>query len=102
MRNEIFLETYVRLNDLFDLDKGPAALLKIALYPLIIVVVCQALTVLLCKLSVAGTLVALAFLLLLSPLAYFIREARGHGRERGGGRRGTERTPVLPTNEETP
>jgi hypothetical protein len=90
----------VRLNDLFDLEKGPAALLKLALYPLALVVVCQALTVLLSKLSIAGIFVGFTLLLLLSPLAYFIRKARGHGRERGGGRRGAERTPVLPTNEE--
>jgi len=100
MRNGTFLEAYVRLNDLFDLENGSAALLKLALYPLVLIVICQALFALLCRLSIAGMLVAFASLLLISPLAYFIREARGHGRERGGGRRGTERTPVLPTNEE--
>jgi hypothetical protein len=100
MRNGIYSEVDMRLNDLFDLENGPAALVKLALYPLILVVVWQALTVLLCKLSFTGILVAFAFVLLLSPLAYFTREARGHGRERGGGRRGGERTPVLPTNEE--
>src|SRR6266853_1424413 len=100
MRNGIFLEVYVRLNDLFDLENGPAALLKLALYPLILIVICQTVTVLLCRLSIAGILGAFAFLLLVSPLAYFIRKARGHGGERGGGRRGAERTPVLPTNEE--
>jgi hypothetical protein len=90
----------VRLNDLFDLENGAAAILKLALYPLALIVVCQALTVLLCKISFTGMFVSFAFLLLLSPLAYFIRGARGHGRERGAGRRGAERTPVLPTNEE--
>ena len=90
----------MRLNDLFDLENGPAAVLKLALYPLILIVVCQALTVLLCRLSIAHMLMTFAFLHLVSPLAYFIRKARGHGGERGGGRRGAERTPVLPTNEE--
>jgi hypothetical protein len=90
----------MRLNDLFDLEKGPAALLKFALYPLFLIVIFQALSVLFSRLSIVDMFLALVSLLLLSPLAYFIREGRGHGRERGGGRRGAERTPVLPTNEE--
>jgi hypothetical protein len=91
----------VRLNDLFDPEKGPAALLRFALYPLLLIVICQVLTVLLSRLSIADMFLAFVFLLLLSPLAYFIRKAREHGHERGGGRRGgAERTPILPTNEE--
>jgi hypothetical protein len=91
----------MRLNDLFDPEKGPAALLRFALYPLILIVICDALVALLSRLSITDMFLAFVFLLLLSPLAYFVREKRRRGRERGGGRRsGAERTPILPTNEE--
>lgn len=90
----------MRLNDLFDFEKGPSALFKVALYPLMLIVICQALTLLVCRISFSGALLALGFLLLLSPLTYFVREARGRGRERTGGRGGAERTPILPTDGE--
>ena len=87
------------LNDLFDPERGPATLMKLALYPLAFVVICQLIIVPLCRLPGIDLLLVFIFLILMSPLAYFIRKARGHRPERGGGRRGgAERTPLLPPN----
>lgn len=88
----------MQLQDLFDLERGPAALVKYALYPLALIVICQVVIVLLDRLPAYGMLLALLFLIFTSPLAYVIRKARGHGHERGGSRRGAERTPLLPPN----
>jgi hypothetical protein len=38
--------------------------------------------------------------LMISPLAYFIRQKRQGLPQRSGARRGAERTPLLPQNEE--
>ena len=91
----------MRLNDLFDPERGPATLVKFAVYPLVLVVICQVVFALLSRLQAIDILLVFIFLILMSPLAYLIREARGNGRERGGGRRGgAERTPILPQNED--
>jgi hypothetical protein len=90
----------VRLNDLFDSEKGPETLLKFALYPLVLVVIFQIVTALLSHLQAIDILLVFIFLILMSPLAYLIREARGHRPERGGRRGGAERTPILPQNED--
>jgi len=88
------------LNDLLDPERGPATLVKLALYPLIFVVACRIVIELLSRLSAIDVLLVLFFLILISPLAYLVREARGHRPQREGGRRGAERTPSLPPNEE--
>jgi hypothetical protein len=90
----------VRLNDLLDPERGPATLVKLALYPLIFVVACEVIIDLVSRLSAIDTFLVFLFLVMLSPLAYFIRQSRGHRPQRGGGRRGAERTPALPPNEE--
>ena len=90
----------VRLNDLFDPERGPATLVKLALYQFIFVVACRMVVELMSRLSSVDVLLGFLFLILLSPLAYLIRKARGHGLQRGGGRRGAERTPALPPNED--
>lgn len=90
----------MRLNDLFDLERGPEALVKLATYPLIGLVVCSSILMLVAQLPAMAVLGALFLILLASPLAYRIREARGHRPERGGSRRGGERTPLLPSNED--
>jgi hypothetical protein len=90
----------MRLSDLIDPKNGPTALVKFAVVPLILVVTSQAIAVLVSQLSAIDILLALLFLTVLSPLAYFIRESRqGHSRHESG-RRGAERTPLLPPNEE--
>jgi len=89
----------VRLNDLLDPERGPATLVKLALYPLIFVVVCRIVIEPLSRLSAIDMLLVFLFLTLISPLAYLVRTARGHRPQRGGGRRGTERTPLLPPDE---
>lgn len=90
----------MRLNDLFDPERGPSILVQFALYPLMFVVICQVVIVPLCRLPTIDIFVVFIFLILMSPLAYLIRKARGHRTERGGGRRGgAERTPLLPPNE---
>jgi hypothetical protein len=90
----------VRLNDLFDPERGPATLIRFTLYPLAFVVVCQVVIGFLCKLPAIDIFLVFIFLILLSPLAYLARKARGHHPEREGGRRGgAERTPLLPPNE---
>ncbi len=90
----------MRLNDLLDPERGPATLVKLAIYPLIFVVACEVVIGLVSRLSVIDTFLVFLFLIMLSPLAYLIRQTRGHGPQRGGGRRGGERTPLLPPNEE--
>jgi hypothetical protein len=91
----------VRLHDLIDPERGPEALVKLATYPLIFLLVCSFILMLAAQLPPGAVLGALFLLLLASPLAYLIREARGHRRQQGGARRGgAERTPLLPPNEE--
>ena len=91
----------MNLNDLFDPERGPATLIKFALYPLAFVVTCQLIIVPLCKLPGIDLLLIFIFLVLTSPLAYLMRKARGRRPERGDGRRGgAERTPILPQNED--
>jgi hypothetical protein len=94
-------EEYVRLNDLFDPERGPSILVQFALYPLVFAVISQLIIVPLCRLPAIDIFVVFIFLILMSPLAYLIRKARGHRPERGSGRRGgAERTPLLPPNED--
>jgi multisubunit Na+/H+ antiporter MnhG subunit len=101
IRADFFPEGYVRLNDLIDPERGPAALVKLATYPLIFLVVCSSILMLVAQLPAKAVLGALFLLLLASPVAYLIREARGHRAHPGGARRGgAERTPLLPPNED--
>jgi len=87
----------MRFSDLIDPRRGPEALVRLALYPLIVLVVFAALSEILSQLP--PLLVFLAFIFL-SPVAYLIRKARRGRTERQGARRGAERTPLLPHNEE--
>jgi hypothetical protein len=89
----------MRLSDLFNLERGPEALVKLAFYPLILVVVFSLVLALLAELPPEAVFGLFCLFLFLSPLAYFVRRARQGGpRERGT--RGAERTPILPQNEE--
>ncbi len=90
----------MRFDDLIDPERGPAALVKLALYPLTLLVVFSLVLTLLTQLPPLAELALFVPLLLLSPLAYLIRQRR-QGRPRvQGARRGAERTPLLPANEE--
>ncbi len=90
----------MRFSDLIDPERGPAALLKLALYPLILLVVFSLALSLLTQLPPLAELALFVLVLLLSPLAYLIREAQQGRPRREGARRGAERTPLLPQNEE--
>jgi hypothetical protein len=90
----------MRFNDFIHPERGPAALLRFAVYPLVVVVAFAALAMVVSCLRDANTLFAFFALVLASPLAYFIREARQRRPERHMSRRGAERTPLLPPNEE--
>jgi hypothetical protein len=85
----------MRFGDLFDPEKGPESLVKLALVPLIIFIVFQVVVCLLTQLTPGDELMAFVCLIAVSPVAYWIRERR-RGRPRREARRGAERTPVLP------
>jgi hypothetical protein len=90
----------MRLGDLFDIEKGPAALVKLAVFALVLVIVFQAIASLFSQISSVDLLMFFVFLIFMSPIAHWIREARlGHSRHEGA-RRGAERTPLLPPSEE--
>lgn len=83
---------------LADPEKGLKSLVKLALHPLVLLVVAQLIVVILARLSALELLGVLAFFALLSPIAYAIRESQLGRPHQGHARRGAERTPVLPTN----
>ena len=89
----------MHLNDLFGLERGPENLMKLALYALLVVVVFGSVVDLLSRLSFAQTLVAFLAVILVSPVAYLLRASRHPAPRGSGGRRGAERTPLLPPNE---
>jgi len=90
----------MRLSDFLNLESGPRALIRLALYPLVLLVACQAIAALLSRLRGVDFLLVLLGLALLSPVAYAIRERRRPRRERGRHGRSSERAPVLPHIEE--
>jgi hypothetical protein len=89
----------MRFSDLFNPERGPEALVRLAFCSLVVLVAGVGVLALLNQLGLAGFLLALLFLTLVSPLAYLIREARQGRPRRQGTRRGAERTPLLPPNE---
>ncbi len=90
----------MRFDDLIDPGRGTTALVKLTLYPLILLVVFSLVLGVLAQLPPLAGLGLFVLVLLLSPLAYFIRKARQGRPERQGARRGAERTPLLPQEEE--
>ena len=91
----------MRFSDLFHPGKGPSAMIRLAILPLVFVIACDALCAFVRQLSGGDLLLLLLALALASPLAYLIRKARQRRPQRQGARRGAERTPLLPPNEET-
>jgi hypothetical protein len=89
----------MRFNDLFDPEKGPAHVLRLATYPLILLIGLQLVSSLIRELPAVAELGFLLFLIVMSPLAFLIRERRRGRPRREGARRGAERTPLLPPNE---
>ena len=90
----------MRFCDFMNPESGPAALLRLALYPLVLLVVCQLVATILSRLRAVDLLLLFLGLVFVSPLAYLIRESRRGRPQRQGSRRGTERTPLLPPNQE--
>jgi predicted ABC-type exoprotein transport system permease subunit len=90
----------MRLNDLLDPERVISFLMKLALCLIMLSILLQFVVCLLRQISPAAEFGMLCIILLLSPLAYFIRRWRQGGKGRPEGRRGAERTPVLPQNEE--
>lgn len=83
-----------------DLDRAANSLVLLALYPLILLVVCSLAAALLAELPAAAELGLVCLLVFLCPIAYLVREERQGGPQRQHARRGAERTPLLPPNEE--
>ena len=90
----------MRFSDLINPERGPAALLRLALYPLVLLVVCQLVATILSQLRAVDLFLIFLGLVSVSPVAYLIREARRGRPQRQGSRRGAERTPLLPPNQE--
>ena len=90
----------MRFSDLSNPERGPAALLRLAFYPLVLLVVCQLVVTILSQLRGADLLLIFLGLALTSPLAYLVREACRGRLQRQASRRGAERTPLLPPNQE--
>ena len=89
----------MRFSDLFHPERGPSALLRLAFYPIVLLVVCQLVATILSQLRAVDLLLLFLGLVFVGPFAYLIRESR-RGRSRQRSRRGTERTPLLPPNQE--
>jgi Ca2+/H+ antiporter len=90
----------MRLRDLLDPERALAALMKLALALILVAVGLQLFVCMVRQIAPAAGFVMLCVFLLLSPLAYFIRQKRQGISQRSGARRGAERTPLLPQNEE--
>jgi len=89
----------MRLSDLLDPERVVSFLMKLALCLVMLSILLQVVVCLFRQISPAAEFGMLCLFFLLSPSAYFIRRWRG-GKRRPEGRRGAERTPLLPQNEE--
>jgi uncharacterized membrane protein YfcA len=88
----------MRFRDFVDPEKGPSAMIRLALVPLIFVIACDAVGAFVRQLSGGDLLLLFLALALVSPFAYLIREARRDRTRRHMNRRGAERTPLVPFN----
>ena len=88
------------LRDLLDPEPALSALMKLAVSLVLLFVLFQFVVCLLQQVSTAAGLAMLCIFFLLSPVAYLIRRIRQGRPQRPGPRRGAERTPLLPQNEE--
>ena len=88
----------MRFNDFLNPKTGPEAIVRFALYPLFILVIGSLATALVSQLKATDLLLAMLFLMLVSPIAHVIRERRQAQRQILRTRRGAERTPLPPPN----
>jgi hypothetical protein len=89
----------MKFRDLLDPERALAFLMKLALCLIGLSIVLQFACCVLRQTSPASVFGMLCTFFLLSPLAYVIRRWR-QGVKRREGRRGAERTPLLPQHEE--
>ena len=90
----------MRLRDVLDPNRALSALMKLAVCLILLFVVFQFVVCLLQQASAAAWFALLCLFLLLSLVAYLIRQKRQGRQQQLGARRGAERTPLLPQNEE--
>jgi hypothetical protein len=94
------MEGQMHLRDLLDPERVASFLMKLALCLIMLPILLQFVVCLFRQISPAAAFGMFCIFLLLCPLAYFIRRWRQGGGRRPEGRRGAERTPMLPQNEE--
>ena len=82
-----------------DFEKGIDSLIKLAICPLLLLIVFSVITQAVSQLSFIKLFGLLAVLVLTSPIAYFILQSE-RPRSEHRPRRGAERTPILPPTEE--
>ena len=90
----------MRFSDLFNPNTGPEAIARLAVYPFLILVIGSLASTIAGQLNGTDSLLLMLFFILMSPLAYVLRERRQGRRQLPRTRRGAERTPLLPPNEE--
>jgi hypothetical protein len=90
----------MRLRDVLDPEWALSALMKLAVCLIFLSCVLQFVACVMQQFSPAAEFAMLCVFFLLSPLAYLIRRIRQGRPQRPGARRGAERTPLLPQNEE--
>ncbi len=90
----------MRLRDLLDPERALSILMKLAIFLILLSVFLQCVACLLQQVSPSAEFAVLCVFFLLSPLAYLIRRIRQGRPQQSGARRGAERTPLLPQNEE--
>ena len=89
----------MRFHDLLVPERALAALMKLAVFLILVSVFLQCVACLLQPISPSAEFAMLCIFFLLCPLAYLVRRIR-RGRQRPGPRRGAERTPLLPSGDE--
>ena len=89
----------MRFRDLLHPERGPKALLRLAFYALVVVVVFSVLSMIVNQLNGTDFFLGFLAIVLISPVAYFIRESRRRRPRQHISRRGAERTPLMPPNE---
>ena len=90
----------MRFSDLFNPKTGPEAIVRLAVYPFLILIIGSLASTIVGRLNGTDSLLLMLFFILMSPVAYVLRERRQGHRQEPRTRRGAERTPLLPNEEE--
>ncbi|MCL5670985.1 MAG: hypothetical protein M1423_06795 [Acidobacteria bacterium] len=90
----------MKFSDLFKPKTGPEALVRLALFPFLVLVVGSLVMGVVSNLSNSGILLLMLLCIVISPLAYALREQRRGHRRSPRARRSAERTPLMPREEE--